>query len=132
MAESTATEETPAAAETSDAVDVGEAQLPDVRENTVPSAGGQLDILLETTMQISVRLGHAQMPARELIQLGPGSVVTLEKRAGEPVELLLRGIPFALGKLVVVGEQLGVKIERILSPEADENGPNPSGGAAPM
>ena len=58
---------------------------------------------------------------RELIQLGPGSVVTLDRRAGQPVELLLRGIPFALGKLVVVGEQLGVKVEQILSPEERES-----------
>jgi flagellar motor switch protein FliN/FliY len=118
MAEATATEEqAPPQEEAS--VQVSEAQLPEAEANRVKSPGGQLDILLDTMMKVSVRLGHAEMPARELVQLGPGSVVTLDKRAGEPVELLLRGIPFALGKLVIVSEQLGVKIEEILSPEAE-------------
>ena len=106
--------------EDAEGVEVSEAQLSEAEPGRVRSPGGKLDILLDTTMKVAVRLGHAEMPARELIQLGPGSVVALDRRAGEPVELLLRGIPFALGKLVVVGEQLGVKIEQILSPEAEE------------
>jgi flagellar motor switch protein FliN/FliY len=88
----------------------------------VRAGGGQIDILLDATVEVSVRLGQTVMPARELIQLGPGSVLTLDKRAGEPVDLLLRSIKFATGKLVVVGDQLGVKVEEILSPE-DMEGP---------
>ncbi|HUS92485.1 MAG TPA: FliM/FliN family flagellar motor switch protein [Phycisphaerae bacterium] len=119
MSEATATEEQTPAEAPADEVEVSEAQLPEAEPARVKSPGGQLDILLDSTMRIAIRLGHAEMPARELIQLGPGSVVTLDRRVGEPVELLLRGIPFALGKLVVVGEQLGVKIEEILSPDAE-------------
>jgi len=111
------TEQAAEAAEPADGVEVNEAQLPEAEPRVVPSTSGQLDILLDTTMTVSVRLGRTEMPARELVQLGLGSVITLDRRAGEPVELLLRGIPFALGKLVVVGEQLGVKIEQILSPQ---------------
>ena len=117
MAESTATEPQAPAAETAE---VQEAELPQAEPRAVRTAGGQLDILLETTMEVSARLGQVRLPARDLIQLGPGSVVTLDRRAGEPVELLLRGIPFATGRLVVVGEQLGVKIENVFSPEPDE------------
>ncbi len=121
MTEATATDEQQAPSQdAAEDVEVREAQLPEVEPNTVQVAGGQLGILLDSTMQVTVRLGQAEMPARELVQLGPGSVVTLDRRAGQPVELLLRGIPFALGKLVVVGEQLGVKIEQILSPEVGE------------
>ena len=117
MAEATATEEKPAPQKEQAGVEVREAELPEAEPNTVTVPGGQLDILLDTTVQVSVRLGQTEMPARELIQLGPGSVVTLDRQVGQPIELLLRGIPFALGKLVVVGEQLGVKIEQILTPE---------------
>jgi flagellar motor switch protein FliN/FliY len=120
MTEATTTEEQTPSQEQAEGVEVREAELPEVEPGTVQAPGGQLDILLDTTVQVSVRLGQTEMPARELIQLGPGSVVTLDRRAGQPVELLLRGIPFALGKLVVVGEQLGVKIEQILSPEERE------------
>ncbi|HUT02215.1 MAG TPA: FliM/FliN family flagellar motor switch protein [Phycisphaerae bacterium] len=121
MTEATTREDQAPPQEAAEGVEVREAELPEVEPRTVPTAGGQLDILLDTTMQVSVRLGQTEMPARELIQLGPGSVVTLDRRAGQPVELLLRGIPFAVGKLVVVGEQLGVKIEEILSPEDRED-----------
>jgi len=117
MAEATATEENSVPQEGQAGVEVREAELPEAGPNIAPAGGGQLDILLDTTMQVSVRLGQTEMPARELIQLGPGSVVALDRKAGEPIELLLRGIPFALGKLVVVGEQLGVKIEQVLPPE---------------
>ena len=123
MAEPTVAEQAPPQdAPAEEGVEVREAELPETEERRVPAAGGQIDILLDTVVQIAVRLGEATMPARELIQLGPGSVVTLDRQVGQPIELLLRGIPFALGKLVVVGEQLGVKIEEILSP-ADEEGP---------
>lgn len=114
-----AEQQAPAAEAAVDSVEVREAELPDAPAEVVKSPGGQLDILLDTNVQISVRLGHAEIPARELIQLGAGSVLTLDKRAGQPVDLLLRGIPFATGKLVIVGEQLGVKIEEILPPPGE-------------
>jgi len=118
MAESTATQpQAPAAG-----AEVQQAELPQAEPRTVRAAGGQLDILLEATMEVSARLGQAGLVVRDLIQLGPGSVVTLDRRVGEPVELLLRGIPFAIGRLVVVGEQLGVKIEKVVAAEGDEGG----------
>jgi flagellar motor switch protein FliN/FliY len=119
MAEPAVAEEQVAPQEAEQGVEVREAELPDTAAEVVKSPGGQLDILLDTSVQISVRLGHAELPARELIQLGAGSVLTLDKRAGQPVDLLLRGIPFATGKLVIVGEQLGVKIEEILPPPGE-------------
>ena len=100
-----------------------ESELPETEERRVPAAGGQIDILLDTVVQIAVRLGEATMPARELIQLGPGSVVPLDKQAGAPVDLYLRGIRFATGKLVVVGEQLGVQVLEIFSPDQAETQP---------
>lgn len=117
-AESEGGEDTPAA----ESVEVREAQLPEAEPCQVPGPAGQLDILLDTTVQVTVRLGMAEVPARELIQLGPGSVLTLDKRTGEPMDLLLRGICFARGKLVIVGDQLGVKIEEILSLEDEPEG----------
>jgi flagellar motor switch protein FliN/FliY len=107
-------------AEGAEAVDAQEVELPEVEAAQVAAPGGQIDILLDTTMEVAARLGCTSMPAREVIQLGCGSVVTLDRRAGEPVDLLLRGVPFATGRLVVVGEQLGVKIEQILSPDGPE------------
>ena len=99
-------------------VDVHEAERPEAQASAGGSGGagsGQIDILLDTTMPIEVCLGRAEMAVAQLLQLGPGSVVKLDKLAGEPVELLLRNVKFATGTLVVVGDRLGVKIKEIIS-----------------
>lgn len=98
------------------AVAVSETELPESPAAVVPGPGGQIDVLLDALMTLSVTLGEADVPVRDLLQLGPGSVVKLNRRKGEPVDIYLRGVKFATGNLVVVGEQLGVRIKEILSP----------------
>jgi len=126
MAEATASETEVNAdqAEDGSTVEVSEAELPEAAQSGPQAGGGQIDILLDATMTISVHLGEAGMTVRELLQLGPGSVVQLARQAGEPVEVCLHGVPFATGNLVVVGEQLGVRIREILS-----SAPVAAGGA---
>jgi len=104
-----------AQASSADAVEVQEADLPEAPAGTVPAATGQIEILLDTTLSIEVHLGQIQTQARELLHLGPGSVLQLDKQVGEPVELFLRGARFATGQLVVVGERLGVRVKEVLS-----------------
>lgn len=127
MAEATATEEKqdaqpeaedqqqeqPAGAEVSDA------QLQEAGDGKTDAAAGQIDILLDTTMPITVNLGEVEMQVRELLELGSGSVLKLDRRVGEPVDLYLRGIRFAEARLVVVEENLAVRIERILPAHKD-------------
>ena len=123
MAEATeeATEQQEAPPAPDDAgVAVSEAQLPEVQEGSSGGAPGQIDILLDSTVSVSAGLGEVEMPVREALQLGAGSVVTLERKVGEPIDLYLRGIRFATGQLVVVGENLGVKINEIVSAEDDQ------------
>lgn len=95
-------------------VEVNEAALSEVADRMVKSGPGQIDLLLDTPMAITVRLGQAELLVRDLLQMGAGSVVKLDKRAGDPVELYLRGSIFARGQLVVVGEQLGVRITELV------------------
>lgn len=97
-------------------VEVQEAELPQAPPGGAKPGSGQIDILLETTVPVMVRLGQTELPVRELLQMGPGSVIRLDRQAGEPVDVFLRGIRFATGNLVVVGERLGVRIREILSP----------------
>jgi flagellar motor switch protein FliN/FliY len=96
------------------AVDVAEAQLPEAQNHPTHAGSGQIDILLDTRMAVTAVLGEAEIEVRELLQLGEGSVLKLDRRAGEPVDLYLRGIRFARGSLVVAGEQLAVRISEIL------------------
>lgn len=95
-------------------VAVSDAELPEAADSGDRSGGGQIDLLLDTMVTVVVQLGTAQVEIRELLQYGPGSVLQLDKKAGEPVELYLRGCHFATGTLVVVGDQLGVRIKEII------------------
>lgn len=97
-----------------DGTEVQSAELPPAAEGLAKAAGGQIDILLDTTMPIEVRLGEVQLEVRDLLKLTPGTVVALDKMAGEPLDLYLKGIRFAAGQLVVAGDQLGVRITEIL------------------
>lgn len=101
-------------------VEVIAPELPEAVSQPGKVSGGQIDILLDSTMSVSACLGEAELPVRELLQLGPGSVVKLERQVGQPVDLYLRGIKFAAGTLVVVGDQLGVRIKEILPPQPDK------------
>ncbi len=106
---------------------VQEADLPEVAEARQGPGGGQIDILLDSPMSVSVCLGNARPAVRELLEMGPGSVLRLDRRVGEPIDLFLRGIRFATGHLVVVDDHLGVRINEILATGQDAH-QAPGGG----
>ena len=94
-------------------VETQEAQLPEGKPGSA-APGEQIDILLGTTMAVEVRLGDVDMEVRDLLQVGPGAIIALEKKIGEPLDLYLKGVRFATGQLVVSDDTLGVRITRIL------------------
>jgi len=75
-----------------------------------------LDILLDVPLQITVELGKTQIPIKQILEYGQGSLITLDKLAGEPIDLLVNGKYFAKGEVVVIDENFGVRITSILSP----------------
>jgi len=99
-----------------DSVGVQEAQLPEVEDQGIGEGSGQIDILLETLMPVQVQLAQTELCVQELLQLSAGSVLKLDKRVGEPVDVFLRGVKFATGQLVVIEDRLGVRLSKILSP----------------
>mgnify|MGYP006309149979 CR=1 FL=1 len=104
--------ETAEAAEAAEAgTQVAEAQLPEAHSQPVEGEPGGIDILMDAGLTVEVQLGRAEASIRDLLALGPGAVLTLDKKAGEPVDLYLRGVRFATGQLVVVGDQLGVRVK---------------------
>jgi len=96
-------------------VGVQEAQLPEVADQPAGEGSEQIDILLEVPMPVQVQLAETSLRVRELLQLSAGTVLKLDKQVGEPVDVLLRGVRFATGQLVVVGDHLGVRLGNILS-----------------
>jgi flagellar motor switch protein FliN/FliY len=84
----------------------------------VPAAGTSLDTLRDVPITITAQLGHTVLPIAEILKLGPGSVVELEEAVGQPVELTVRGIPFATGEVVVVDDHFAIRIRNLLPPRA--------------
>lgn len=76
----------------------------------------KLDLLLDVPLELSVELGRARMSIQDLLNLSPGSVIELDKIAGEPLDLLVNGRLVARGEAVVVNDKFGVRITDIVSP----------------
>jgi flagellar motor switch protein FliN/FliY len=72
---------------------------------------------MDVSLSVSVEVGRARMTINDLLQMGPGSVVELEKLAGEPLDIFINGKPVARGEAVIVNEKFGVRLTDIISPE---------------
>jgi len=105
--------------------DRGEVNEQDVQLPEYPTFGKtsstaqqkNMDLLLDVNLPISIELGRTSMRIKDILSLGPGSVVELKKLAGEPVDLLVNNKIVAKGEVVVVDENFGLRITSLLSPE---------------
>ncbi|MBS4024773.1 MAG: flagellar motor switch phosphatase FliY [Clostridia bacterium] len=77
---------------------------------------GNIDLLLDIPLQLSVELGKARKTIKEILELASGSVIELDKLAGEPVDILVNGKLIAKGEVVVIDENFGVRVTDIVSP----------------
>jgi flagellar motor switch protein FliN/FliY len=75
-----------------------------------------LDFILDIPLRVSVELGRTQCAIRDLLQLGQGSVMELNKLAGEPLEVLVNDKLVARGEVVVVNEKFGIRLTDVISP----------------
>ncbi|WP_462323955.1 flagellar motor switch protein FliN [Desulfoplanes sp.] len=75
-----------------------------------------LDFILDIPLTVSAQLGSTQLLINELLQLGQGSVIELNKLAGEPLEIMVNGKLVARGEAVVINEKFGVRLTDIISP----------------
>jgi flagellar motor switch protein FliN/FliY len=108
------------------AVDSARSGIVDMAARAVPAnvqvAELPLATLYDLALPISIELGRTSMTVQEVLQLGRGSVIELDRLAGEPVDIFVGDRRFAEGEVVVLGENFGVRITRILpnggSPEA--------------
>jgi flagellar motor switch protein FliN/FliY len=84
-------------------------------------ATADLERLYEVPVELAVEIGRTQMTIRETLALGPGSIITLNRLAGEPVDLLVNGKPIARGEVVVIDEEFGLRVTEVTSPnDSDE------------
>ena len=87
---------------------------------------GDLRRLSAVPVDLSVEMGRTRMTVGETLELRQGSIITLNRMAGEPVDLLVNGTPIARGEVVVIDEQFGLRVTEVLgNPSAGEG----AGGA---
>jgi flagellar motor switch protein FliN/FliY len=82
-----------------------------------PSADTDIGLLLEVPLSISVELGRTSLTIRELLALGQGSILQLDRHAGEPVDVLVNGKRLARGEVVVIDEDFGIRVTEVVTPE---------------
>ena len=88
-------------------------------ESTETAAGEtprNFELLLDIPLEVTVEIGRTRLAIRELLQLGPGSVVELQKLAGETLDVLINGKPIARGEAVMVNDKFGVRLTDVISP----------------
>lgn len=85
-------------------------------EPPAPAPVGDIALLLDIVLDLTVELGRTRMTVREILNLGPGSVVELDKLAGEAVDISVNDTFIAKGEVVVVDEKFGVRVTEIMSP----------------
>jgi flagellar motor switch protein FliN/FliY len=76
-----------------------------------------MDRLMDVEMNVTVRFGKTEVPLRDVVRFGVGSMIELNRTIDEPVELLVNNTPFALGEVVVVDGYYGVRVTEIGTPE---------------
>ncbi len=112
QADSEATEEQPAM--------VGDLPIAefDALDDTGEPAGEEanLDVILDIPVTISMEIGRTKISIRNLLQLNQGSVVELDRLAGEPMDVLVNGTLVAHGEVVVVNEKFGIRLTDVISP----------------
>jgi flagellar motor switch protein FliN/FliY len=86
------------------------------KNETKPDAKNDIDLILDIPLELTVELGRTKMLVNNLLQLGQGSVIDLDKAAGETLDIRVNGKLVARGEVVVVEEKYGIRVTDIASP----------------
>ncbi len=92
-------------------------QYPNLMGGGAPADQGNIGLLMDVYMEMTVELGRTKKPIKEILGFGEGTIIELDKLAGEPVDILVNHKPIAKGEVVVIDENFGVRITEILSPQ---------------
>jgi flagellar motor switch protein FliN/FliY len=75
-----------------------------------------LNLILDVAVTLALEVGRAKMSVRELLQLAPGAIVELDRKAGEPLDIVVNGVRIARGEVVVVEDKFGIRLTDVVSP----------------
>src|SRR5580658_2805096 len=93
------------------------AEFDQIQDDSQPAAGDvNLEVILDVPVTLSMEVGRTRVPIRNLLQLNQGSVVELDRAAGEPLDVFVNGTLIAHGEVVVVNERFGIRLTDVVSP----------------
>ncbi|HUN26960.1 MAG TPA: flagellar motor switch protein FliN [Steroidobacteraceae bacterium] len=94
------------------------AEFDNLQEEGAPDPNREvnMEVILDVPVTLSMEVGRTRMPIRNLLQLNQGSVVELDREAGEPLDVFVNGTLIAHGEVVVVNEKFGIRLTDVISP----------------
>ncbi len=92
-------------------------EFPEVAANPQATATASLNTLMNVGVTVTAELGRISLPIASVLKLGQGSIVELNRTVSEPIDLLVQGIPFAKGEVVVVEDRFAFRIREIIDPK---------------
>ena len=92
------------------------AQFANLQADSSSGTDLDLDVILDVPVTLSLEVGRARLPIRNLLQLNQGSVVELERGAGESLDVYVNGTLIAHGEVVVINDRFGVRLTDVVSP----------------
>ncbi len=91
-------------------------QYPNLQQGMNSMEQGNISLIMDVYMEMTVELGRTKKQIKEILGMGEGTIIELDKLAGEPVDILVNHKPIAKGEVVVIDENFGVRVTEILSP----------------
>jgi len=91
-------------------------QFPNLMQHAMPQEQGNISLIMDVYMEMTVELGRTRKLIKEILSMGEGTIIELDKLAGEPVDILVNHKLIAKGEVVVIDENFGVRVTEIVSP----------------
>lgn len=92
-------------------------ELDELTDEGQPVADPKLDVILDIPVTLSMEVGQTDIPISNLLQLNQGSVIELDRVAGEPLDVMVNGTLIAHGEVVVVNDRYGIRLTDVISPQ---------------
>ncbi len=103
--------------DTADQAAVKAVELSELKDESSPVNDAKLDVILDIPVKLTVEVGGTEIAIRNLLQLNQGSVIELDRLAGEPLDVLVNGTLIAHGEVVVVNDHYGIRLTDVISPQ---------------
>lgn len=97
--------------------EIAPVELDELNDEAIPLGDPKLDVILDIPVTLSMEVGHTDIAIRNLLQLSQGSVVELDRVAGEPLDVKVNGTLIAHGEVVVVNDKYGIRLTDVISPQ---------------